>query len=303
MQQTETHRKYKTLFAITAIVIAVLALSLGDAVIKATDLSLPLWQMYILRSAIALPILILIRAKRPPIKSGTLFWISIRSGLLVLMWLCYYSALPSMPLALAAAVFYTAPIFITIFAAVHSRTSPPLRTWLAIFLGFFGVMLILRPAASELQVKTLLPLFAAILYALAMMLTAVKCRDDDPIFLSMAMNIAFIIGGGLLGLTSGTPGSFIFGPWAPLDLKLLSIIAVLAGGIVIGSVGAAVAYQNGPPATIAAFDYTYLVFSLIWGVIFFATIPDRMPLIGIFIIMVSGLLALPGSNKTEQASL
>ena len=79
-------------------------------------------------------------------------------------------------------------------------------------------------------------------------------------------------------------------------MKLMGVIVVLAGVVVIGSVGAAIAYQNGPPTTIAAFDYTYLVFSLFWGAIFFAEFPGWISLIGIFVIAIAGLLALPGKR-------
>lgn len=302
MTENSGIHRYKTGLAVAAVVIAVLALSFGDAVIKATGVSLPLWQMYILRSGLALPVLVVILAKRNPGKLGAVFWISIRSALLVLMWLCYYSALPLMPLSLAAAAYYTSPIFITILAAILSRKVPSVRIWVAIFLGFGGVMLILRPDTSGFQLVTLLPVLAAFLYASAMVLTSAKCRNDDPIVLAIALNITFIVGGAILGFWSGKQGSFMFGPWAPLDMKLISVIAILAGVIVIGSVGAAIAYQNGPPATIAAFDYTYLVFSLIWGAIFFAEFPGWISLSGILVIVVAGLLALP-KKDTEKKPL
>jgi len=302
MTENSGIHRYKTGLAVAAVVIAVLALSFGDAVIKATGVSLPLWQMYILRSGLALPVLVVILAKRNSGKLGSVFWVAIRSSLLVLMWLCYYSALPLMPLSLAAAAYYTSPIFIIILAAILLRKVPSLRIWVAIFLGFGGVMLILRPDTSGFQLVTLLPVLAAFLYASAMVLTSAKCRNDDPIVLAIALNIAFIAGGAALGFWSGKQGSFMFGPWAPLDMKLISVIAILAGVIVIGGVGAAIAYQNGPPATIAAFDYTYLVFSLIWGAIFFAEFPGWISLSGIFVIVVAGLLALP-KKDTEKKPL
>ena len=106
MSDASDHKTYRTGLAITAVVMSVLALSLGDAVIKATGYLLPLWQMYVLRSGLALPVLVviyLLREKKPLL---SILWISIRSAMLVLMWLCYYSALPAMPLSLAAAAYY-----------------------------------------------------------------------------------------------------------------------------------------------------------------------------------------------------
>lgn len=291
--------KNKSGIAVPAIVIAVLALSFGDAVIKATNLSLPIWQMYILRSALAMPVLLVIIVKRKPIKIGTVLWVSVRSALLVLMWLCYYVSLPQLPLSVAAAAYYTSPIFITILAAIVTRKAPTLRIWLAIILGFAGVMLIVRPDATGFQWAILLPVLSAVLYAAGAVITSSKCRDEDPIVLVIALNIAFILFGGLLGVWSGDEGSFLLGPWVALDIKSLAVMMVLAVAILIGSVGAAYAYQNGKPAVIATLDYSYLPFSLIWGVIFFSEIPGLVAIGGISIIVFAGVLILPG-NEAES---
>lgn len=289
---------YRTGYAVGAVVIAVMALSLGDAIIKATSLSLPLWQMYILRSALVLPVLWWLARRSGRSSVGSLFWVVVRSALLVAMWLSYYSALPLMPLSLAAAAYYTSPILITVIAAMLAGRWPAPRVLLAICLGFAGVIIILRPDTSGFQIATLLPVLAAFLYACAMVLTAHKCRGDDPFALALALNIAFIVAGAGLGLFSGHEGSFIFGPWQSLDLPLIGTVATLAVVILIGSVGAAIAYQNGPPATVAAFDYSYLAFSLIWGSLFFSEFPDGWGLVGIAIIVIAGFLSLPRSEKS-----
>ncbi len=289
--------------AVFAIILSVAALSLGDAVIKATGLSLPLWQMFILRSSIVVPILLWLARRKGPIAVTNIGWAALRSALLVLMWLSYYSALPLMPLSLAAAAYYTGPLFIVALAAAVRRTLPPCRAILAIAAGFAGVLLVIRPDTSGMTLGTLLPVAAAFLYACAMVLTSAKCREDDPFVLALALNAAFIVSGALLGLFSGQDGSFIFGPWQAVDLRLLTTVAALAVLILIGSVGAAVAYQKGPPNTVAAFDYSYLVFSLVWGGLFFAELPSIAGLVGVSIIATAGLLALPASRQERANEL
>ncbi len=291
---------YRTGLAVAAIVCAVLALSLGDAIIKSTGLDLPLWQMYILRSALVVPPLWWLARRNGARGFGAPGWVVLRSALLVIMWLSYYAALPLMPLSLAAAGYYTAPILITVIAAALARRWPAPRVLLAIFMGFAGVVLVLRPDASGFDLATLLPLLAALLYACAMVLTARKCRNDDPFALALALNIAFIIAGAGLGIFAGREGSFVFGPWQSLDLALIGVVAMLAAVVFIGSVGAAIAYQNGPTATVAAFDYCYLVFSLMWGAIFFGEMPGALALIGIAIIVAAGILSLPRPGGPAQ---
>lgn len=281
--------------AIIAILVSVFALSLGDAVIKATSTSLPIWQMYILRSAIALPVLIMIKIKRASKNNiDSWLWVVLRSSVLFLMWLCYYSAVSYMPLSLAAAAYYTAPLFITLMVALLSGKMPAPQIWLAVFLGFVGGLFILRPQTSDFDLVTLLPVLAAFLYAVAMVVTSSKLSSSDPVSLAIALNVAFILGGLVIGLViglgAGTPGHLLFGPWVAVTPALLGVLALLAVAIVVGSVGAAVAYQQGPPATIAAFDYSYLVFSLIWGAMFFSEFPEWLSMLGIAAIAISGIV-------------
>ena len=98
----------------------------------------------------------------------SLLWTIVRSLLLVLMWVCYYISLPHMSLAAAAAAYYTLPIFITLFSAIIVGDTVSRTGWIAVFLGFTGVVLILKPNVEDLNWYALLPLLAAILYALAM---------------------------------------------------------------------------------------------------------------------------------------
>ncbi|MGZ2256561.1 DMT family transporter [Roseobacter sp. A03A-229] len=283
----------RTLWAILAIIASVFALSLGDAVIKQTGIALPLWQMYILRSALVVPVLWALARRQGPLWPAAPAWVGLRSLLLITMWLSYYLALPHMPLSLAAAAYYTGPLFIVAFAAALARCWPTPRALIAIAGGFLGVVLILRPETAGFQVIALLPVFAAVLYACAMLLTAAKCQGESPLVLALALNIGFVIAGVGLGLAAGRDGSFMLGPWQPLDSHLMITIAALAACLLIGSVGAAFAYQNGPPATIAVFDYSYLVFSLLWGAVLFAESPGHIALLGILTIFAAGLLALP----------
>ncbi|WP_424965335.1 DMT family transporter [Dinoroseobacter sp. S375] len=287
----------ETRYAVLAILLSVAALSLGDAVIKATGLALPLWQMLILRSALVAPVLwwLARRGGGPVLRRP--HWALLRAGLLVAMWLCNYTALPLMPLSLAAAAYYTGPLFIVVLAALVARRWPRRQALLAILAGFIGVLMVIRPDMSGFAPGTLLPVLAAVLYAAAMVLTAATCREENPFGLALVLNLSFVLGGAVLGLFSGREGSFMLGPWQGVDLSLLITVAGLALLILIGSVGAAIAYQKGPPATVAAFDYSYLVFSLIWGALFFAEVPGRVALLGIALILGAGLFALPGRKN------
>ncbi|MEA5162607.1 DMT family transporter [Cereibacter johrii] len=284
--------------AVTSIILTVLALSLGDALVKMTSGSFVIWQIFVLRSLILLPILMGVALSlgclRVP-QAGR--WIAARSLMLIAMWICYYLALPNLSLSAAAAAYYTLPIFITLFSAVFVGDSITVKGWAAVVLGFVGVLFILRPSAGDFNLYALLPLLAAMLYAGAMILTRTRCQSEHPIILSLALNVGFIIAGGIAAcliwlLPSDMRQGFLLSEWTAMGWGEWVSMGLLAASILIGSIGAAIAYQNGPPAMIGAFDFAYVGFAVLWGIVFFNETPDLIASIGMVMIVGGGILSL-----------
>lgn len=290
--------------AVIAVVVAVFALSLGDAVIKLVSADFPLWQIYVLRSLLAAPVLIAVIGLRGRATSWIPHapaWAGLRSLLLAAMWVAYYSALPNIQLSVAAAAYYTSPLFITLFSALFTGERVKPAGWFAIALGFVGVLVVLRPDAGAFNAYALLPVAAAILYALAMILTRTKCRHENPMILSLALNLAFIAVGAIAStailLWAPTPAQidinpFLLGRWTAMGATEWFAAGVLACVILVGSIGAAIAYQAGPSSTVATFDYSYLAFSVAWGLLFFSEMPDAVTVAGMLCIVVAGLIAI-----------
>ncbi len=286
--------------AVLVIIFTVFALSLGDALIKLMSGAFVLSQIFVLRSILLVPVLVLVLRWRAPGALSwppALGWTVLRSLLLVSMWVVYYAALPRLDLSVLAAVFYTSPLFITLFAAVFTGDRVRPLGWVAVALGFAGVLLILRPSAGDFNAFALLPLLAAVLYALAMILTRTKCRAVHPVMLSLALNIAFVVAGvlgaGLMaGLAPEARQGFLFGTWAPMGAAEWISMVILALAILIGSLGAAFAYQKGRPAIIGTFDFAYVGFAVVWGILFFAEYPDLPTAAGMGLIVLAGILSL-----------
>ena len=290
--------------AIAVILLTVLALSLGDALIKQTSTSFVLWQIFVLRSIIAIPVLLILirfRDASTSLVPHVIGWTSLRSLMLTLMWVAYYASLPHLELSIAAAAYYTLPIFITLFSALFTGEKVGRIGWIAIFLGFVGVLLILKPAADGFNVYALLPLISAILFALAMILTRTKCRDENPLVLSLALNVSFIVVGILAtvlilsigeAMLDNATRSFLLSSWTPMGMGEWTAMTLLAVSILIGSIGAAIAYQTGPSSIVATFDFAYVGFASIWGLVFFGEIPDSVVLAGMIMIVLAGLLSV-----------
>lgn len=290
--------------AVLSILLAVLVLTLGDAVIKMLSVSFPLWQIYVIRSLLILPVLFLLVkmwGERASFRPLSIRWTVLRSALIGLMWVCYYTALPHIELSAAAAIYYTIPLFITIFSALFIGESISRMSWGAILIGFIGVLFIVKPTTNEFSLYLILPLIAAILYALAMILTRTKCVDENPRVLSLYLNLAFILIGmgatAFVGLVRPTAeqialNPFLLSQWVAIDSRGFFALIVLALAVLVGTIFTAIAYQKGPPTLIATFDYTYLAFSALWGFLFFLEIPDSATILGMSLIVCAGLIAL-----------
>jgi drug/metabolite transporter (DMT)-like permease len=267
-------------------------MALTDAIIKLSSSEMTLWQIWILRSAIVVPILLVATKGRvcPP---GT-GWIIARGVALVVQYLCYYAVLPLIDMALAGAAAYIAPFFIVGLSALVLGNRITLRHWLAIATGFTGLLLIVRPFAAAFTPLVFLPIAAALFYAIAAILTRVKCAETPALILALWLNITCLAFGLAIGAVRGvivTPewAGFIFGPWHSMaggDWGMILVLSVLIIGIAIGL---ARAYQSPRPEVIATFDYSYMIFVVFWGYVFFGEVPDLWTLAGMALISAGGL--------------
>ena len=301
---TVSRRPNRVLLGVTMIVASVFLMSLQDAIVKYASSGLPLWQIYVLRSLIAIPLLLAVAAWRRELdhlRPGLPGWVALRSLLLVLMYIFIYAAVPVLSLSVIGAAFYTGPLFISLFSALLIGEAVGPRGWLAVLLGFAGVLVILRPGTESFTYLALLPVLSGLFYALAAVTTRAKCPEESPLGLALALNLALFAMGALASLAIWLRQAsqaevsvypFLLSPWVamgPAEWGFVSVLAVLIVGI---GVGLAKAYQAAPPVVVAAFDYSYLVFAAFWSLVIFADPPDGATLAGMAMIAGAGLLAV-----------
>jgi len=299
--------------AVVVIIVTVFAMALADAIVKAVSSQMPLWQVFVVRSLIAIPIISAaafvgsLRGLRPI----SLRWTLLRSFLLVLMYIAIYAGIPVLNLPTIAASLYTGPLFITLLSSIVIGEPVGRGRWIAILVGFVGVLFIIRPGGDAFSPAAIIPVAAAMFYAVAAVITRVKCPEEKPIVMALALNYALLATGLaasagllLLRLPASTQAlyPFLIGDWIPMAPRDWGVIAALAFLIVGIGVGLAKAYQSGPPAVIAAFDYSYLIFAAFWSFVFFSDLPDRYTVIGIVLIMGSGVLVLNPTLVDPQPS-
>lgn len=282
---------------VLAIVPAVFAMALTDAIIKQWSAGISLWQIWVLRSVLVLPVLYVMARGR--VRVAAPGWIALRSLSLILMYLAMYPALPLIDMSLAGAAFYTAPLFIVGLSALVLGQRVTALQWLAILIGFGGLLLIVRPFGVAFTPVIIMPVAAAFFYACAAIITRAKCLDTPPVAVGFWLNVGFLgfgcVAAGALQAGFALPQidfPFLLAVWQPMGLADWGMIVVLACLIVGVAIGVATAYQSPQPAVIATLEYCYMIFAIFWGFVFFGEIPDLWTIIGMVLITAGGCAVL-----------
>lgn len=292
---------------IAFILIGILCISINDMLIKQLSGGYPLHEIVFLRSAIGLMITLFIvqfeggwsilRTRTP--------WLHATRGLLIVISnMSYFVALAALPLADATALFFVAPLFITVLSIpLLGEKVGPLRIG-AVLVGFVGVVIMQRPwaDASELEVSRLvllLPVLSALCYALNQLMTRKLGVTSKASALSVYIQITFILVSLLFFFVAGD-GRFAEGTTNPSLLFLLrawiwpapgDIWAFVGLGLNSAGIGYCLsqAYRMADAATVAPFEYVGLPLAVFWGWAIFADLPVLEVWIGIILILSSGL--------------
>ncbi len=293
-------RPDRTAQGIGLILASVAAMALADATVKLVSANLTLWQIFVTRSLVSAVVLTAVAfAIGPGLRARSPAWTLARSALLVLSWIAFYASLPVLKLSVAAVAVYANPIITALLSAMLIGEPVTRRQWAGVFLGFLGVVAILKPGTDAFSWYTILPLAAGAFYSLAVILTRSKCRDEAPLTMALALHVLFVATGlvatvalAVAGLDAAAVAAspFLLGSWAPMGLTEWGLMAFLGLLSAAYFAGVARAYQIAPPSVIATFDYAYLVSAAVWGFVFFAETPSLLTIGGMVLITIAGLL-------------
>ncbi|WP_291731069.1 DMT family transporter [Leisingera sp. F5] len=194
----------------------------------------------------------------------------------------FASALALVDISTVAAVFQATPLVITMGAALFLKEDVGWRRWLAICLGFAGVLLIIRPGLDGFEPAALLVVVAVLGVAARDLMTRTMDAGVPSTVLSFQAFMAVIPAGVLLLIfTPGDAQVLAGGEWV-----------MMAGGVlfgVLGYYGIVTAMRVGDASAVTPFRYTRLLFSIFAGVIVFGERPDTLTLAGSGLIIASGL--------------
>ena len=231
------------------------------------------------------------------------FLVFARCSLMVIANLFYFTALVVLPLADAAALFFVAPIFISILSSILLKETVGTRRITAIIVGLAGIIIVMRPLNGMTNnthfLIYLLPVAAAFCYASAQVMArklgattraSVMAFYLHLIFILVSIVFGAIIGDGKYVNLSNNPSLvFLFRPWEwPLisDWPLLIFLGALSGVV---AYCVTKAYVLAEASFVAPFEYIAVPLATLWGWLIFGYLPDFWTTLGILVVIFSGL--------------
>jgi drug/metabolite transporter (DMT)-like permease len=275
--------------------------SIQDTLVKLFSDDLSIFQIQFFRSTIGIIWIILFQAaiRQPIILTTTYPGLSIlRGALFFFAYSTFYFAQSKMPIATATVLFLVSPFFITILSILFFKSQVGYRRWLTMLVGFGGVVLICQPVAGEFSFYYLLPVLVALAYAIIVNIT--KMTSDKDTLYQQVLYMYFITAllSGLMGLLFGdgrlntveySEFAFVTRAWVFTDINTaisLVGIAVVGASALLLLLGA---YRVADPAVISPYEYTLLLWMILWGYIFWREVPSLYDLIGMSLIVGAGL--------------
>lgn len=192
----------------------------------------------------------------------------------------FLSALFHMPIANVTAVLQVLPLALTFAGALFLGETVGWRRYLAIGVGFFGVMLIIRPGTGDFNVFAIYALIATAFITLRDLATRGLPPNIPSTFVSLVTSIC-VLGLGFVGMQ--------FEVWQPMGLRQISLLAGAAAILMVGYLFSVMAMRNGEIAFVSPFRYSILLWALMLGYFLFGDVPDFWACVGAIIVILSGL--------------
>ena len=298
---------------IVFILIAMIVFSVQDGIMKHIYNFVSLYEIYLIRTVVSfvLILLFLIITKKPIVfKSQYPLLTFTRVILFFFGFSSFYVSLTVLPLGTATALFFVTPFLITIFAHFFLKEEIGLRRWSAVVVGFIGVYITLNPDFSNFNYLSLLPILCALCYSLSMIIIK-KTSDKDSVYtqtftfyigaIIISIIFYFIIGDGQYNVSDHPASQFIFREWF-VDFNS-NILLMTATGVTatLAFLFLFTAYSIASPAVVSPFEYSILFWSPLVGWLYFDEIPSLNTVIGILIIVSSGVYIFMREKAQNQS--
>ncbi|APW40022.1 hypothetical protein RD110_24790 [Rhodoferax koreense] len=271
---------------VLAMLAAMASFIANDALVKYTSQTLPAAQLIFLRGVMAcLVVLAVARAMGvlPQVRMTGQRWVVARALADTAATMLYLTALFHMPIGNATAINLAGPLFITVFAACFLGERVRASRWLAIGLGFLGVLLVIQPKASGFNGYALLALVATAFHATRDLLTRRIPAGVPVILITLATAVAVAAVSGAVSLVQG---------WSPFGWRETLCLALASVLLSLGYYLLVYAMRQGEISLVTPFRYSTLLFAVLIGFVVWGDLPNALAWCGIALLIGSGLFML-----------
>ena len=278
-------------------VLAMLGFVLNDTMMKLSSDNVGLFQAVFIRGCLMTCFVALI-ARRQRVSINPLAHTDKMLLLRILaevgLTFCLLTALFNMPIGNVTAIAQTAPLLITLAAALFLGEKVGWQRYVAIGVGFLGVLLVVQPGGENFNIYSLFALGAVVMVTLRDLSTRKVAKTVPSIFITYATILTITSLAGLAALLTQS--------WVALPSKTLWYLSSAALFLFVGYFFAIKTMRIGDVAYTAAFRYTILLWAMIVGLIVFGEVPDGLTLIGCVVIVLTGLYTLYRERRVARHS-
>lgn len=205
----------------------------------------------------------------------------------------FFTSVRFLPLADAVAVEFGGPFIVTALSVPLLGETVDARRWLAVVVGFIGMVLIVQPTSASFQPAALLVIVASFCYSLLMIMTRWMSRRSEgrertETFLFYTFAVQALAG------WVGTAGR-----WQPMGARAWLFTAGVGLLALAGHFGITVAFKRAPVSVVAPFEYTALVWATIFGFLVFGDFPALGVWLGVAVIVAAGLYTIYRERRQE----
>lgn len=275
--------------------LAMASFNFNDAMIKLVTSDLTTGQIMFIRGVMTSTLILLVAWRMGALRPVSLLldrWITLRTAGEIVGAVTYVYALSMIPLPNAAAILQALPLAVTMGAALFLGETVGWRRWLAILVGFLGVMVIIRPGAEGFSSASLL-VVGSVIGAATRDLATKKIDPAVPsLMISLIAALAITVTGALMiGVTAN---------WKPVSTHNFLILAFGSVMLFGGYQTIIMAMRTGEISFIAPFRYTSLLWAIALGMLLIGEMPDRWMLAGSAIVVTAGLYAFYRETVSQR---
>lgn len=271
---------------IFAMLAAMASFIANDALVKYTSQTLPAAQLIFLRGLMAC-VVVLAAARAmgvlPQVRMLTQRWVAVRAMADATATMLYLTALFHMPIGNATAINLAGPLFITVSAACFLGERVRASRWVAIGLGFLGVLLVIQPKASGFNGYALVALAGTVCHATRDLLTRRIPAAVPVIVITLATAVTVTLLSGVVSLAQG---------WRPFGWRETLCLALASVLLSMGYYLLVYAMREGEITLVTPFRYSTLLFAVLIGFVVWGDLPNALAWCGIALLIGSGLFML-----------